>query len=141
MTGREKVLRKPKERPATFYRVGWFCATGDSQAWVFVHEREFSREEFTQLVNSILIDVFKRALRRKSVTLMDDAMYEVAKILNKKHGFEEPRVMTMKYDWPLMKRIEWAVDSRLRAAIPPDLLEKVLQHNERAWPKELKKGG
>ena len=70
---------------------------------------------------------------------MDDALPLVIDILKKKHGFSTPEYRVVSYDWALSKRLERFVDSRLRKAIPPELLERVLEHNERAWERQLRR--
>jgi len=103
---------------------------------ILVHEREFSKEEFECTVNSVLVGIFKRALKGKDPIFMDDAMDRVAHILRKKHGFSTPRFVVVRYSWPLQKSIEWAVDSELRKAVSPELLDRVLEHNERTWRRQ-----
>jgi hypothetical protein len=122
------------------YRVGWF-SIDDHGERLLIHEREFSREEFERLVNSILIELFEQALNGDKPLLMDDAMYRVAEILVERHGFSTPEFRCVDYEWPLEKSIEWAVDPRLRKAIPPELLERVLEHNERTLRLKLQGTG
>lgn len=120
------------EKKPVVYRVGWFSVDEHGERDL-AHGREFSKGEFVRLVNSALTEVFERAVKEEEPVFMDDAISEVVKILEEKHGFSEPEFRGISYEWPLEKSIEHAVDPRLRAAIPPELLEKVLELNERAW--------
>jgi hypothetical protein len=120
------------------YSVGWHTFEGHDDL-PLVHDRDFSRDEFESLVNAALVEVFERALEGDEPVLMDEAIRRAARVLREKHGFSTPRIVGVSYEWPLEKGIERAVDPKLRKAIPPGLLENVLEHNERNCQLKLQK--
>jgi hypothetical protein len=123
-------------RSKIIYRLGWFSLDERFER-LLVHEREFSQEEFEGLVVSALTEVFGRMIEGNRYVSLDNAMPEALEILKRKHGFSPPEIRTVLYENPFEKRLENFIDPKLSAVLPPEFLEKLIEHNTRLWEAEF----
>jgi hypothetical protein len=127
-----KLNEEIETKKKVVYRLGWFHPNKGKYEVLLTHKRVLNQREFEKLVGTSIGKAIKHTIEAGRYATLDELISQAVEIL-KTRGFVAAEVRSLIFELSLRNRLEEWMDPKLRDILPPELLEKLVEHNTRLW--------